>query len=212
MDLRIKQIPQTPADWERLFRGIFVEPSNDTVGTNQLKVAAVTTAKIADRAVTPAKSSLADTDGKFLVRRGDAMAYSVLFEPDIPVDLARTTAVTSAIGDAIAAHVAEADPHTQYLTEAEGDARYGVLADLLEVAGAYDPPNLINGARDTATVTVTGAALGDYARASYSLDLQGITLFAWVSATDTVKALFFNQTGGTIDLGPGTLRVKVEKA
>jgi hypothetical protein len=81
----------------------------------------------------------------------------------------------------------------------------------LSGSATYDPPNLIDGAGATTTVTVTGAALGDYAEASFSLDLQGITLTAWVSAADTVSVRFQNETGGTIDLGSGTLRARVFK-
>lgn len=62
------------------------------------------------------------------------------------------------------------------------------------------------------TVTVAGAALGDFARASFSLDLQGVTLTAWVSAANTVSARFQNGTTGAVDLGSGTLRVRAEKA
>lgn len=70
----------------------------------------------------------------------------------------------------------------------------------------YDPPNLADGAGVTTTVTVTGATLGDIAEASFSLDTQGITVTAWVSAANTVSVRFQNETGGAIDLGSGTLR------
>ena len=73
----------------------------------------------------------------------------------------------------------------------------------------YDPPNLVDGAGVTTTVTVTGATLGDQAEAAFTLDLQGITLTAYVSASDTVSVRFQNETGGPIDLGSGTLRCKV---
>jgi hypothetical protein len=76
----------------------------------------------------------------------------------------------------------------------------------------YDPPNLNDGDGDTTTVTVTGAALGDYVpNVSFSLDLQGITVTAWVSAADTVSVRFQNETGGTLNLGSGTLRVITRK-
>ena len=84
-------------------------------------------------------------------------------------------------------------------------------ATALSGSATYDPPNLADGAGATTTVTVTGAALGDFARASFSLDLQGITLTAWVSAADTVSVRFQNESGGAIDLASGTLRAKVEK-
>ena len=61
------------------------------------------------------------------------------------------------------------------------------------------------------TLTVTGAAVGDYCLASFSVDLTGMTLLAWVSATNTVKFQFQNKTAGTLDLASGTVRVRVYK-
>ncbi len=83
---------------------------------------------------------------------------------------------------------------------------------IIDASITYDPPSLAAGDGVTTSVTVTGAALGDFARASFSLGLQGITLTAWVSAADTVSARFQNGTAGAIDLASGTLRVRVEKA
>lgn len=77
-------------------------------------------------------------------------------------------------------------------------------------SATYDPASLADGAGATTTVTVTGAALGDYVEnVSFSLDLQGITLTAWVSAANTVSVRFQNESGGVLDLGSGTLRAKV---
>lgn len=86
--------------------------------------------------------------------------------------------------------------------------------DAIRLSGSatYDPASLADGAGATTTVTATGAALGDYAEASFSLDLQGITLTAWVSASNTVSVRFQNETGGVVDLASGTLRVRVRKA
>jgi len=82
----------------------------------------------------------------------------------------------------------------------------------LNGSAVYDPPNLPNGDGGTTAVTVTGAALGDYVTGvSFSLDLQGITLTAWVSAANTVNVRFQNETGGAIDLASGTLRARVAK-
>ena len=81
----------------------------------------------------------------------------------------------------------------------------------LSGSATYDPASLVDGAGVTTTVTVTGAALGDFAGASFSNDLQGITITAWVSAANTVSVRFQNETGGTIDLASGTLRARVSK-
>lgn len=91
---------------------------------------------------------------------------------------------------------------------------WGTLQNLSSLTGSatFNPGSLADGAGETTTVTVAGAALGDYADASFSLDLQGITVTAWVSATNTVSVRFQNETGGTIDLASGTLRARVRKA
>lgn len=81
----------------------------------------------------------------------------------------------------------------------------------LSGSATYDPPSLADGAGATTTVTVTGAALGDYASASFSLDTSGITITAWVSAANTVSIRFQNESGGPLDISSGTLRAIVVK-
>lgn len=82
---------------------------------------------------------------------------------------------------------------------------------VLEASATFDPPNIAAAGTTTTTVTVTGAALGDIVEASFSLDSQGIMLSGYVSAADTVTTVFFNPTGGAIDLASGTLRVRSRK-
>jgi hypothetical protein len=84
----------------------------------------------------------------------------------------------------------------------------GVGATLTGSA-TYDPPSLATGAQQSTTVTVTGAALGDFAECSFSLDLALTTMIAYVSAANTVTVIHRNGTAGTIDLAPGTLRARV---
>lgn len=78
----------------------------------------------------------------------------------------------------------------------------------LSGSASYDPPNLNDTVGTTTTVAVAGATLGMFAEASFSLDLQGITVTAWVSASDTVSVRFQNESGGAINLGSGTLTVR----
>jgi len=80
-----------------------------------------------------------------------------------------------------------------------------------ENTATYDPPSLADGAGTTTTVTVTGAALGDMAQASFSLATSGITISAWVSAADTVSVRFQNESGGVLDIASGTLKAWVLK-
>ena len=60
-------------------------------------------------------------------------------------------------------------------------------------------------------VTVTGAALGDFAMASMSVDVADLQLSADVTAANTVTCVLSNSTGGAVDLGSGTLKVMVIK-
>lgn len=92
-----------------------------------------------------------------------------------------------------------------------GSAWTIIAPRLLQASVTYDPPSLAAGTGVTTTVAVADAALGDLARASFSLDLQDITLTAWVVAANTVSVRFQNGTVGAIDLSSGTLRVRVDK-
>lgn len=88
---------------------------------------------------------------------------------------------------------------------------YRSLPFVLSGTAVYDPASLADGVGATTTVTVTGAALGDVADASFSLDLQGIGMTAYVSAADTVSIRLQNESGGTLDLASGTLKAVVFK-
>lgn len=85
------------------------------------------------------------------------------------------------------------------------------VADWLEGSATYDPPSIAASGTTTTTVTVTDAALGDYAVPSFSLTLSGLVMTAYVSAADTVTVVLFNPTAGAIDIASGTLRARVFK-
>jgi hypothetical protein len=73
----------------------------------------------------------------------------------------------------------------------------------------YDPPSLATGAvSPIQTININGLPAGSYVQASFSNDLQGLTLKAWTIA-DNVKFQFENPTAGTVDLASGTVRVRV---
>lgn len=90
---------------------------------------------------------------------------------------------------------------------------YGASTDnsfhpALTGSAEYDPPNLVDGDGVTTTVAVTGVGVGDFCVASFSNELQGISLHAWVSAANTVSVRFQNETGATLDLALGILRAR----
>lgn len=83
--------------------------------------------------------------------------------------------------------------------------------DVLHGSTTFNPASLVDGAGETTTVTVTGAALGDFAEVSFSLTTSGISITAWVSAANTVSVRFQNESGGLLDIGSGTLRARVKQ-
>ena len=91
------------------------------------------------------------------------------------------------------------------------DVNEFVYHRLLIGNSTYDAPSLVDGAGATTSVTVTGAELGDFALASLSINTQGITITANVTATDTVTVRFQNETGSTVDLVSSTLYCLVVK-
>ena len=96
------------------------------------------------------------------------------------------------------------------ITQATGAANL-VPCDYLTGTATYDAPNLIDAAGATTTVTVTGAALGDFVvGVSFSVDIQSITVNAYVSAADTVSIRLQNESGGAVDLASATVRVMVQ--
>lgn len=80
----------------------------------------------------------------------------------------------------------------------------------IRASKTWDPGSIADGAILSTTVTVSGAALGDFALASFSLALpDGMTISAYVSATNQARVTLRNNTGGAVDLASGTLAVAV---
>lgn len=84
-----------------------------------------------------------------------------------------------------------------------------VLGGILSGSATLDVASLADGVGATSTVTVTGAALGDFALVSHGVDVAGISVTAYVSAVDTVSVRFQNESGGAVDLASTTIRVRV---
>jgi len=76
----------------------------------------------------------------------------------------------------------------------------------------HDFASLVDGAGETGSIAVTGAALGDFVQVSFSLDLQDMILTAYVSAADTVEYRLQNESTATVNLASGTIRVRVVSA
>ena len=92
-----------------------------------------------------------------------------------------------------------------------GAASGGTGAGILVGSVAWNPADLADGAGESKNVTVTGAALGDFAIVSIDGgDLAGATLSGYVSAADTVTARIQNESGSALNsFDAGTLRALV---
>ena len=84
-----------------------------------------------------------------------------------------------------------------------------LCSGILNGSATWDPGSIADGSFEANDITVTGAALGDFAVASFSLDVEDLIINAAVTAADTVTVQLSNQTGGPVDLASGTVKVKV---
>jgi len=82
---------------------------------------------------------------------------------------------------------------------------------ILTGSATVDPASIADGEGLNTDITVTGAAVGDYAEVAIGVILQGLIATCWVNDVDTVRVRLQNETGGAIDLASSTWRVKVTK-
>ena len=94
-----------------------------------------------------------------------------------------------------------------------GSGWSGLAAPYLEGTFTWTPGTLTSGNGVTSSaVTVTGAALGDFAMVAAPYDLGGILATAYVNGANTAVVRVQNATGGSVTLASGTWRVRVVKA
>lgn len=87
----------------------------------------------------------------------------------------------------------------------------GTTLEILNASKTYNPGSILDGDEEVNSITVTGAALGDFAEASFSRDVNDLDLSARVTDANTVELQLSNSTGGTVDLYSGTVYVRVRK-
>jgi len=81
---------------------------------------------------------------------------------------------------------------------------------LIAVASAtWDPASLIDGAGETKSITVAGAALGDIVLVAPPYDMQDFVFSGYVQAANTVEIRIQNESTATVNLGSGTWKVIV---
>lgn len=81
----------------------------------------------------------------------------------------------------------------------------------IQSSGTWNPASVADGDAVSNNFTVTGAATGDTAIASYPDTTSGLAITAHVSATNTVTVTLLNNTGGAVDLASATWKIDVFK-
>jgi hypothetical protein len=83
--------------------------------------------------------------------------------------------------------------------------------DFLSGSGASSGATLAAGSTTTRTITVTGAVLGDYATASFSVDMGALSISANITAANTATVVIANNTSGGITFSAGTVYVSAQQ-
>lgn len=218
---------QNKATLDRWCRATPVTPSDDSVGTDQIKAGAVTDGKLRDSAgssvigrassTSGTPTDIVLTDGQFLVSRSGVVGGGQIQDTDLPTSIARDTEITAAI----TAHEAALDPHPVYTTASELSATLAAYAQI-ETTGVYtgaftgtatDPaPQLrwskighlvalylpqANATSNATTFTITGAPAAIQ-------PARAQTMLAIVRDNGTVSyGIASMGTGGTLTLGLG---------
>jgi hypothetical protein len=88
----------------------------------------------------------------------------------------------------------------------------GVFENIWRVTATINADSLIDGAGDSDAVAVPGVRLGDMVIGiSLNVDIAGITVSAYVSASNVVTVRFQNESGGTVDLASTTIKLVVAR-
>lgn len=90
------------------------------------------------------------------------------------------------------------------------DLRHG--ARELRAELPWDPPSIAAGASAQLNVPLPGARPGDFVQAAFTLSTSGIVFLAQIGAQDLVTVTAWNRSGAAVDLGAGTVRVRLVKS
>jgi hypothetical protein len=99
---------------------------------------------------------------------------------------------------------------TAVVSRRGNDQFRGIFSDTWAVTATLDSGQLIDAAGANDNVAVPGVVLGDIVFGfSFGVDLQGMTVTAYVSAANTVSIRIQNESGSTIDLASTTIKLVI---
>jgi hypothetical protein len=97
------------------------------------------------------------------------------------------------------------------ITVAQGRQQFGSLFnEVFAVSFTLNPASLADAVGETNTIAVPGVALGDIVLGfASSLDMQDITVTAYVQAANAVEMRFQNEGAATVDLASSTWKMLI---
>jgi len=135
---------------------------------------------------------------------GDAASVEVRDVENVPIFRANREDEVVVIGHPTAARI-EYDG-TQVLIAGSP------IAPVLRASASWNPANMVDTAIVSTTVTIAGAEPGDVAIASHDqIGANDVLVSAHVQASDTVRVVIHNKTGGDLNIATGTVYVTVFK-
>ena len=78
-------------------------------------------------------------------------------------------------------------------------------------SATWDPGSIGSASSANTTIPVVGAEFGDFVLAEANIDLLGLQLDGYVSASGVVTITLYNNTGGAVNLASMTVKVLVFK-
>jgi hypothetical protein len=88
------------------------------------------------------------------------------------------------------------------------------LQRILQTSQTIDAPSISSNSYHIVEVTLTGASVGDYVQVTYPAELITLGLIVGVpivTATDTIKMILHNHSGGSVNPASGTYTFKIVK-
>jgi hypothetical protein len=85
----------------------------------------------------------------------------------------------------------------------------GAIKGISVASETHDFASLADGAGETGSITVIGAALGDFVLVSAAVDIVDMTFTGYVQSADTVEYRMQNESGSVADLASTTVSVLV---
>ena len=99
---------------------------------------------------------------------------------------------------------------TAVVSRRGNDQFRGLFSDTWSVTATLNASSLADTVGETNTIAVPGVKLGDIVlNISMGVDVSGISVTPYVSATDVVSIRFQNESGGTLDLASTTVKAVV---